>query len=285
MIGSLPRTGLAAAMWLACAVSLAVSTVGSARAKSSHPIGSPEAGILQQIRNARAAPVRSDAASRVGPVRHTALRETAQTLGVQAGLGVESRRIMAILEARADQLDRRFRFNELIMDVGVLPPVISQADDAVALDGPTMRVAQRLYRLDEPARFVTAAPTWRDWLLVGLAPGLHPQVPQIQQLLPRDEQEQIFWQAAVDEAYATGVAQAQSIFDLNMARLERSYVGMRLFLDLYARGMVTKPQIVAAESIIERDDPRTIVVGSTVFRITRHSDFVEEFDRWKPLGR
>lgn len=285
MMGSFLRTAHATALWLACATGLVVSTMGVACAKTGYVVGSPDDVVLHQIRVARAVPERLDATSRIGPVRHTALRETAQTLGVQAGLGVESRRIMAILEARADQLDRRFRFNELMMDVGVLPPVISQADDAVALDGPTMRVAQRLYRLDEPARFVTAAPTWRDWLLVGLAPGLHPQVPQIQQLLPRDEQEQIFWQAAVDEAYATGVAQAQSIFDLNMARLERSYVGMRLFLDLYARGMVTKPQIVAAESIIERDDPRTIVVGSTVFRITRHSDFVEEFDRWKPLGR
>jgi defect-in-organelle-trafficking protein DotC len=248
-------------------------------------VGSPDDIMLQQIRDARAVPERLDAASRIGPVRHTALRETAQTLGVQAGLGVESRRIMAILDARADQLDRRFRFNELMMGVGVLPPVISQAEDAVALDGPTMRVAQRLYRLDEPARFVTAAPTWRDWLLVGLAPGLHPRVPQAQHLLPRDEQEQMFWQAVVQEAYAAGVAQAQSIFELNMARLERTYVGMRLFLDLYARGMVTKPQIVAAESIIERDDAHTVVIGSTVFRITRHSDFVEEFNRWKPLGR
>lgn len=285
MTGSLPRTAHATALWLASATGLAVSTMGVACAMTGYVVGSPDDIVLQQIRDARAAPERLDAASRIGPVRHTALRETAQTLGVQAGLGVESRRIMAILDARADQLDRRFRFNELMMGVGVLPPVISQAEDAVALDGPTMRVAQRLYRLDEPARFVTAAPTWRDWLLVGLAPGLHPRVPQAQHLLPRDEQEQMFWQAVVKEAYAAGVAQAQSIFELNMARLERTYVGMRLFLDLYARGMVTKPQIVAAESIIERDDAHTVVIGSTVFRITRHSDFVEEFNRWKPLGR
>lgn len=240
---------------------------------------------LGELRAARASTESAVAVAPISPVREAALRDTAQSLGVQAGLGSESRKIMAILEQQAARLDAAFRFNELMMDVGVLPPVISQAQDAVAVDGPSMRVAQRLYRLDEPARFVTVAPNWRDWLLIGLAPQLKPRPPHSEQLLPRDAQEQAFWNAILEQSYAAGVNQANSIFELNMARLERTYLGMRLFLDLYARGMVTKPEILAAGSVIEREDQNTVVVGATMFRITKPSDFVEEFDLWKPLGR
>lgn len=240
---------------------------------------------LGELRAAMASSESAVAIAPISPVREAALRETAQSLGVQAGLGSESRKIMAILEQQTARLDAAFRFNELMMDVGVLPPVISQAQDAVAVDGPTMKVAQRVYRLDEPARFVTVAPTWRDWLLIGLAPQLKPRPPQSQQLLPKDAQEQAFWIATLEQSYAAGAKQANSIFELNMARLERTYVGMRLFLDLYARGMVTKPEIMAAGSVIEREDQNTVVVGATVFRITKPSDFIEEFDLWKPLGR
>ena len=221
----------------------------------------------------------------LSPVREAALRDAAQALGVQTGLGEESRRIVELIALRSPALDARFRFNELVMGTGVLPPVISEIEDAVVLNGPVMRVAQRIYRIDEPARFVTIAPTWRSWLFVGLAPDLRPRMPQSQQLLPRDANEREFWSRVIDESYAAGVAQARSVFDANLARMERAYVGMRRFYELYARGMVTKPEIVAASSVIDREDPHTVVVGATIFKIARNTDFVEDDQRWRPLGR
>lgn len=221
----------------------------------------------------------------LSPVREAALKETAQMLGVQAGLGEESRRIVASIQSRASFLGERFRFNELLIGAGVLPPVISEAQDAFAVDGPVMRVAQKIYRIDEPARFVSTAPSWRSWLLVGLAPDLLPSPAVAPSLLPRDEQEMAFWRHILDESYAAGVAQARSIFYLNFDRMERAYFGMRRFFDLHARGMVSKPQVIAADSVIDREDPNTVVVGSTVFRIVKQSDFVEQFQQWQPLGK
>lgn len=244
-----------------------------------------ESTVLSNLKALRAAQAPEPTAPPISPVREATLRDAAQALGVQAGLGDESRRIAGIINERAHQLDERFRFNELMMGVGVLPPVISETQDAYAVDGPVMKVAQRVYRIDEPARFVSVAPTWRSWLLVGLAPELRPQAPQLQQLLPRDEAERAFWRRTLDEAYSAGVAQARSIFELNMARMERAYFGMRRFFDLHARGMVSRPEVIAADSVIDREDPNTVVVGATVFKIVRPSDFVEEFQQWKPLGR
>jgi len=254
------------------------------------PSSAPEPALLRSLKALEAPAVAAGAAGAepvapINPVRAAVLRESAQALGVQAGLGEESRRIMALIEQRAQQLDQRFRFNELMMGSGVLPPVISEAQDAYAVDGPVMRVAQRVYRIDEPARFVAVAPTWRSWLYVGLAPDLRPQLAQAQALLPRDDQEKAYWRLTVEEAYFAGIEQARAVFELNQARMERAYLGMRRFFDLHARGMVSKPEVVAAGSVIDREDPNTVVVGSTVFRISRPSDFVEDHLLWRPLGR
>jgi defect-in-organelle-trafficking protein DotC len=250
----------------------------------SQPAGT-EPEVLQGLKGLSATAAQQAPQAVLSPVREAALRETAQMLGVQAGLGEESRRIMASIEARSSQLDERFRFNELLIGAGVLPPVISEAQDAFAVDGPVMRVAQRIYRIDEPARFVSTAPSWRSWLLVGLAPDLRPSPAVAPSLLPRDEAEIAFWRQVLDDAFAAGVAQARSILELNLSRMERAYVGMRRFFDLHARGMVSKPQVIAADSVIDREDPNTVVVGSTVFRIVKQSDFVEQYQLWKPLGK
>jgi len=266
-------------------MAIAVAAATLVMASHAAALQQHEPEILRELKALQAAPAAQAAQPPISPVREAALRDAAQALGAQAGLGEESRRIAGVLADRAAALDAKFRFNELLMGVGVLPPVISEVQDAYALDGPVMRVAQRIYRIDEPARFVTVAPTWRSWLLVGLAPELRPQPPQAQQLLPRDEQEREFWRRTLEEAYAAGVAQARSIFDLNLSRMERAYFGMRRFFELHARGMVTRPEVIAADSVIDREDPNTVVVGATVFRIVRQSDFVEGHQRWRPLGR
>lgn len=261
---------LVAAALLACASGMAA------------PAAAPS--MLDELLKADAAAV-ANQQPRLSPVREAALGETSRTLGVQAGLADRSRQILSAIDSMRADLDKRFRFSDLIMGAGVLPAVISEAQNAVAVDAKVMRVASRIYRIDEPARVVAIAPTWRDWLLVGLAPDLAPRLPTESSVLPRDEVERAYWRAQMLEAYAVGVKQANEIFDLNMARLERSYDGMRRFYQLYARGMVTAPTVVTSSSVIDREDPNTIVVGGTVFRITEDTVFVDNDKNWKPLGK
>lgn len=249
------------------------------------PAAAPQAS-LEALKKATAQNVPAAAAqAALSPVREAALRDTARVLGAQAGLGDESRHIVGVIRADERRLDAKFRFSEMLMGVGILPAVISEAKDAVAIDGAVMRVALSVYRIDEPARPVMVAPTWRDWLLVGLNPDLRPMPPSDPALLPRDAAEQRYWNQKLDEAYAVGVGQARAIFDINTARLERTYVGMRRFYDLYARGMVTAPQVVVSSSVIDREDPNTVAIGGAVFRIVQGTDFVEKTEQWRPLGR
>jgi defect-in-organelle-trafficking protein DotC len=266
-------------------IALGTSLPAAGQGASPAPTAASESSVLASLKAANAQTAAKAPVVALSPVREAALRDTARALGVQAGLGERSRSIVNTVNAQGPVLDAKFRFSDLIMGVGILPAVISEARDAVAVDATVMRIAQSVYRIDEPARPVMVAPTWRDWLLLGLNPDLHPVPPSDAQLLPRDEIEQRYWNAHLDEAYLVGVQHADKIFDINLARLERTYIGMRRFYDLYQRGMVTAPVVAASSSIIDREDPNTVAIGATVFRITAGTDFVEKSDAWRPLGR
>jgi hypothetical protein len=223
-------------------------------------------------------------------VRESALREAAATLGARQGLADRTCAIRKEVDAQRPALDRRFRFSDLMMGKGVLPPVISEARDSVALDATVMRVASRVYHLDEPARIVDIPPTWRDWLLVGLASnecgGVLTEASGLNaQLKPQNAKEEAFFRGVLTQSYEAGVRQANEAFADNLARLERSYHGMRRYFELFQRGMVSAPVIVASTYVVKRDDPNTLVVGNTVIRITVPADFVENTDAWKPLAQ
>lgn len=215
-------------------------------------------------------------------VRETMLRDVATVLGAQAGLVDRSKEIFTILDARQTDLDKRYQFNRLVLNNNVLPPVISESRDVVALDATAMRVAGVVYRIDEPARFALPTPTWRDWLYLGLdvAPFRQQQIDA--QVLPQNQDEQEFWERTIRQSYETGRSQAQATFDANIALLDRTYSGMRRFYELVQRGMVTSPIIATATAIAEREDPNTISVGNTIFRITSKTDFTQP-ERWIPL--
>ncbi len=230
------------------------------------------------------------AAAAVSLVREAALREAAEAIGAHRGLRDKSCAINAEIERKRTAFEVKYRFSDLMMGKGVLPPVITEARDSVALDATVMRVASRVYRLDEAARVVDVAPTWRDWIYVGLAVAdcdrpyeLAVDLPE--QLRPRDAAETEYFRSVVARSYAAGVRQGADVFSQNLSRLERSYLGMRRFFELYARGMVSAPVVVASTDIVKRDDPNTLVVGNTIIRITVPVDFVEAHQQWKPLAQ
>ena len=221
-------------------------------------------------------------------VREVALREVALTVGAQAGLKDRSCEIERAINKQTDAMDQRFRFNALMMGVGMLPPVISEARDTVSIERTVMRIATFAYQIDEPAMLVDVAPTWRSWLYVGLDLtncSRGPEAPVLpDQARPKDDAERNFTKRELEKAYAAGRAQAESIFNTNLARLERTYRGMRRYFELYERGMVSAPELLASTDVISADDPNTMIVGNTVIRITNQAAFVTKPEKWKPLA-
>lgn len=233
---------------------------------------------------ARSADARSQDV-RLSPVREAALRDTAQVIGIQWGLGDRSRELDLILRQRSADLDKRYNFGRLSLGAGFLPPVIHEVRDLRAIDNQVLRVGKVMYQIAEPPRPFIVAPSWRDWLYQGLDADLRPGVPSHKQLLPHDDAEQRFWQQELRRAYQEGRTQAQEVFDLNLVRLKATHEGMERYYDLYKRGIMSAPVMATAGTIVDRQDPNTIVIGNMVLRITVPADFVEDPNRWVPLAQ
>ncbi len=249
--------------------------------------GAAAQGSLDRISGELTAPKAAE--DSISIVRETALREAASTVGARAGLHDRSCELDAVLRKRTPDLDKQFRFSSMMMGRGMLPPVISEARDAVSFESSVMRIASRAYKLDEPAMLVDTPPTWRNWLYVGLStfgcdkPFPIPEVAA--QLRPQNEKERAFFNQVLKETYEAGRAQAQQVFDKNLARLERTYQGMRRYFELFERGMVSAPMLVSDTEVVAMDDPNTLLVGNTVIRITNNASFIQRTEQWKPLAQ
>lgn len=220
----------------------------------------------------------------LSPVRSKFLKETAQTLGAQLGLIERAKEINQAIDSKRVLMENTFRFGDLVIGAGVLPPVVVETRNAASVTDTTMRLAGTIYKITQPARFFSGAPSWRDWLLMGLPSDAEmPSMPTNEQLLPRDAQERRFWEQEVRKAYQQGRKQAQAIFDHNLAQLEEVYLGMRTYYDLYQRNMVTAPTIAKSQEVLTQSGPDTIILGDTLFRITEPAAFNLHSEQWKAL--
>lgn len=218
---------------------------------------------------------------KIGYAREQTLKEMATALGARAGLSDRSKALIALFESRAVSLDSKFNFNPLVIGSSVLPPVISESRDVVALEATSMRVAGAVYHIDEPARFAMPTPTWRNWLYIGLDES-PVAIPTLNGAGPTNSAERQLWDKLTREGYEQGRFQAQAVFDANLAQLQRVHDGMRRYFELWRRGMVSAPIIATSSEILEREGPNTINVGNTLFRITAPTDF-RAYQQWTPL--
>lgn len=217
----------------------------------------------------------------VSDVRAAVIKEVGRSIGLRAGLQDESKTIVQEIEQQKAVLDQDFHFGALILPSGAFPPVIEEARSVISVTDYSMRVAGVVYRILAPARMQSVPPTWRDYLMVGLEMGHDPLIGHMQEAAyPKDEHEAKLWKEVVTKAYQDGRKQAQKIFLLNLGRMERDLKGMRKFYELHARGLVTAPVVVSATQGAFKPDPNTIVIGESVFRITKAASFTGS-EQWK----
>ena len=262
----------------ACVVMLALAALASngVRAQGTTPPAGSQIDSILGVTSTSSASL-----EKIGYAREQILREAATALGARAGLSDRSKELMAILNERSTSLDAKFSFNPFVIGASVLPPVISESKDVVALEAAAMNVAGVIYHIDEPARFAMPTPTWRNWMYVGLdeSPVL---IPALGNNGPANSAEKQLWQSVVKESYEIGRVQANGVFDANLALLERVHAGMRRYFKLWQRGMVSAPIIAQNSEIVSRQDANTISVGNTLYRITAPTDF-RGFQKWTPL--
>jgi len=224
-------------------------------------------------------PSTAQAGPDISQIRFGALRETATGIGAQTGLAWQSKRVNQILDQNEHYLNQIFNFQPLILENNVLPPVLSQGIKALNVDDPeTLRLADKIYKIESPPRFVTAAPTWREYLWLNFSP---PEAPN-NSLLPRNQEERDIWNQYVIEGWKDGVQQANGIFAANLGRLRRDYNGMLLYRTLLAQNMVTAPYVGKTDMGVTGDDNQ-MRINDQILRITATSKLIPNSSKWKTI--
>ena len=251
---------------------LAFTLTDSALAKSSNAL-SADVGYVDMSK----VPYR--AAGSVSPIRQQALEQAATSLGAQGALAWQAAHVNQSLEAQSTDLERIFNFRYLLINNNVLPPVLSEASNSLNLDNNhALRLAAHTYRIVSNARFVTAPPDWRNYLLLNFKKPSPPD----KSLLPRDTAEIQIWNDSLKKGWDQGLQQANDIVSANINRLKRDYKGMVLYRKLLAQNMVSAPY-VAKSDLGVTGDANQIRINDQILRITAISKLNTNSKAWNPV--
>lgn len=215
----------------------------------------------------------------IGNLREEGIKETALTLGAQSGLAYRSKQINQSLEKQATHLNNVFNFGPLMLEHSVLPPVLIGANNTLSMTGPdALRISDKTYRIAKQAAFVTAPPTWHTYLWMTFKT---PELPN-KTLLPKLPQEETLWKKYVAIGWQTGMKQADRIFKVNLARLQRDYQGMLLYRNLLAKHMISEP-FVAKTDLGVTGDGNSININDQVLRITATPQLQTDSKEWQAV--
>lgn len=221
-----------------------------------------------------------DQSGRSNGSRLEALREAAFGVGARGGLQSQSAIINTALDKTKRNLDTIYDFTPLMIKGRVIPAVLTETRDIYTQgDAVSLRLAGRAYKIDAQPRFSSRPPNWREYLGMNYGGSTLPST----MLLPRTTDEQVVWQKKVAEGWGQGVIQANDIFQTNLNRLNRDYVGMCRYHILALKRMVTIP-VVAEQSMPINTSGNTMSLDETLLRITALPAFNTDMSKWTSLG-
>lgn len=209
-------------------------------------------------------------------VRAQAIQAAAAAFGAQAGMADRARDINADLRRDSARYDRVFNFAAVMLEPGFLPPVISEGRDAYNQPSDfEVRAADRIYKIEFPARLVNVPPRWQDYLFV---PESAPMPPE-RTAVPKTSAERALWDEWATQGWNQGVAMANETFLSNLGRLKRDFEGMIRFKTLYAQGLVTKP-VLARSQLGVTGGGDEMAVGDRIYEVTDRAQLNPDTSRW-----
>lgn len=227
----------------------------------------------------RVASVKTSPSTGINTIRLEGLKQTSRGLGAQAGLAWRSQQLNRVIENQKHKLDKIYNFNYLMLNNNVLPPVLDEGRNTLNLDNDqTIRISDRDYQIVYPPRFVTAPPNWRDYIWMNYK---KPEIPN-NTLLPKNRKEAEVWNRYVKIGWNEGVEQADEIFETNVNRLTRDYVGMILYRKLLSQNMVSAPFVSQADLGVTGGG-NSMRINDRVLRITSTSELKANSKVWHPV--
>lgn len=214
----------------------------------------------------------------ISPIRYTALQDTALSLGARAGLAARAIELNRMLGGHKRALERVFNFQQIMLTDSVLPPVLIEGRNTLDITSgnDAIRIADRSYIILSQAKFVTAPPTWHDYLWLDFAA---PEAPD-RTLLPRNKAERIIWDQYLQQGWAAGITQADNILTESIGRLKRDFLGMIRYRTLLAQNMVSAP-FVARVHMGVTGGGNALSVNDRLLRITELPTLSADSHFWK----
>lgn len=219
-------------------------------------------------------------------IRGDAMKEAALSYGARGGLASRTFHIRNELEARARYMDKVFDFRQLLIAApsGLLiePPVVSEAMDATLIDngGMDAALADRVLNINQNARIVSVAKTWRSYLERQWGEVDPP--PDV--LRPTTPEERELWEQHIREGWARGSEQADEIFQTDLNKLVADFKGMVRYRSLLAQGMISPPYATQTDRGITGDG-NTMRIGDRALSITELPQLQTGHQQWQPADR
>ena len=244
-------------------------------------VGAAEPPRLSEI--AVAEPSRQLEAEFAVEKRVAAMRAAAIGFGARAGLARRGWEIARMLDRHSAQLSNIFRFRDLLLKEGgfrVMPPVAAETRRAFRLgrEGTQAATAGRVVRLVGKARFVSAAPAWRDYLVREWPKAEAP----VSVLFPRDRAERRRWKAWIEEGWHEGVALADDVFAADVDRLSRDFQGIRLWKRLRLARMATSPSVRLGNAAVSGGG-QAMRIDEEFGQLEGRARLVPRVSEWRPL--
>lgn len=232
-----------------------------------------EPGELAELLELRG--VRSKENTAVRLMRPAAIREAAQLVTFQTAIAWRYKQLVTATENHGAIMDTAFDFSPLVMTQGdalIMPPLLTRAGASMRIEEPkTATAAETTYELLEPARYIATVPNWREFLMTDGFPEPEKPNPAV---LPKNDEERAIWRAAVREAWAQGLAEADQLYADNVARMVRNYRGIMLYHLLTAQHLLSRVDTASADlGMHTSDNGNKLNIGQKVYRITAPSMF------------
>ena len=217
--------------------------------------------------------------------RGEAMRLAAIAFGAQAGLARRSWEIAGMLQGFERQLTRIYRFDQLVLrrsGFQVLPPVLGETRQAFRLARTRTRAAsaERVLRIVEAERIVSAVPHWRDFVVRRWRLAEPPAAV----LFPRDVGEERRWRRWLREGWLLGRGQADDVFASDLDRLNRTFEGIVAWHRLREAAMVSAP-VVLAERTGVSGGGRLMRIDEMVVHIADWAALNPRSEEWRVLRR
>lgn len=206
----------------------------------------------------------------------------AASLGSQAGLAARSAQIQRALVGRAREFDRAFNFGALLLEPGFLPPVVSEGRNSYNQPNDNeARASDWVFKIERPARIVSATPTWRTYLLGNSTPAVRPD----NSVLPKTKEEKQLWDEWAQKGWDEGARLADQNFEANLSRLKQDFEGMVRFKTLYEQGLVSKPRLARANLGVTGGGDE-MAINDRIIRVTEKAALDANKGNWSaPVPR